>query len=57
MPSSAVYELFQTGRVAGNHSEMLDKPIAVDFTHNLQLTSAYEILDEPYTNVTPGFTE
>ena len=57
MPNSGVYQLYQKGLVSGQHADMLTKKVDKDFTHNFKLKSAYEVLNEPATNVTPSFTE
>jgi len=55
LPTSAVYELYANGSVAGNHSDMRNYTQLKNFTHNFKLKSAYSYLKEPLTNLTPWF--
>ncbi|ODV91971.1 hypothetical protein CANCADRAFT_20833 [Tortispora caseinolytica NRRL Y-17796] len=60
-PDSGVYELFSTGTVSANHSDLEDR-VYGKFTqegisHRLPLRSIYAGLNElPFTNYTPGFS-
>jgi CCR4-NOT transcription complex subunit 6 len=53
-PNSAVYELYTTGKLDGNHKELLKEPIG-DLQVEFKLKSAYAGLGEPITNYTRDF--
>jgi len=54
-PDSNVYEYFSKGTVAKKRTP---QPYSncFNFNHTLKLKSAYEIIQSPVTNITPGFT-
>ncbi len=55
MPSSAMYELYSSGSVAGTHTDFQDQHENKKWEQRFSLQSAYSILNEPITNYTKDF--
>lgn len=61
-PDSAVYELFSTGKLEGDHEDFQDRKYGNlttnGLSHPFSLQSAYSAIGElPFTNHTPAFTK